>query len=209
MPGFEIYDHEESQAVQEIFLEGGVLFAHGFNSLRKQYHVREFEKVLSDFFGSTYVSVLSSGTAAIKCGLKALGIKPGDEVITQAFNFIATVEAILDCGAVPVIADVNQDLHICPASVNSLITDKTKAIIPVHMLGMCGDLHKIIEIAHKHHIPVLEDNCEAVGSSYKGQYLGTIGDMGVFSFDHGKMIATGEGGCVLTNNSSYYQYISS
>lgn len=209
MPGFEVYDNQEYQAVQEVFLEGGILFAHGFDSLRKRYHVRDFEAVLSKYFGVDHVNVLSSGTAAIKCGLKALGIKPGDEVITQAFNFIATVEAILDCGAMPVIADVNQDLHICPDSVVSLITDKTRAIIPVHMLGMCGDLCQITEIAHRNHIPVLEDNCEAVGASYRGQCLGTIGDIGIFSFDHGKMIATGEGGCVLTNNSIYHQYISS
>lgn len=209
MPGFEAYDHQEFQAIEEVFLEGGILFAHGFDSFRKRYHVREFEANISEYFGSSYVNALSSGTAAIKCGLKALGVRPGDEVITQSFNFIATVEAILDCGATPIIADVNQDLHICPDSIASLITDKTKAIIPVHMLGMCGDIDQVMDIARDHHIPVLEDNCEAIGASYKGKYLGTIGDLGVFSFDHGKMIATGEGGCTLTNNHNYYQYVAS
>ncbi|EFA74438.1 DegT/DnrJ/EryC1/StrS aminotransferase family protein [Raphidiopsis brookii D9] len=209
MPGFELYDHHESDAVQEVFSEGGILFAHGFDSLRKRYHVREFEDLLSQYFGSPYTNAVSSGTAAIKCALKALGVSAGDEVITQSFNFIATVEAIADCGAVPIIADVNNNLHICPDSVASLITSKTAAIIPVHMLGMCGDVSKILEIAHSHNIPVLEDNCESVGASYKGKYLGTIGDIGVFSFDHGKMIATGEGGCVLTRQVEHHKYVSS
>ncbi|BAZ91335.1 DegT/DnrJ/EryC1/StrS family protein [Raphidiopsis curvata NIES-932] len=209
MPGFELYDHYESNAVQEVFSEGGILFAHGFDSLRKRYHVREFENLLSQYFGSPYTNAVSCGTAAIKCALKALGVSAGDEVITQSFNFIATVEAIVDCGAVPIIADVNDNLHICPDSVASLITNKTAAVIPVHMLGMCGDVSKILEVARSHNIPVLEDNCESVGASYKGKYLGTIGDIGVFSFDHGKMIATGEGGCVLTRQVEHHKYVSS
>ncbi|PNK05099.1 aminotransferase [Cylindrospermopsis raciborskii S07] len=209
MPGFELYDHYESDAVKEVFSEGGILFAHGFDSLRKRYHVREFENLISQYFGSPYTNAVSSGTAAIKCALKALGVSAGDEVITQSFNFIATVEAIVDCGAVPIIADVNDNLHICPDSVASLITNKTAAVIPVHMLGMCGDVSKILEVARSHNIPVLEDNCESVGASYKGKYLGTIGDIGVFSFDHGKMIATGEGGCVLTRQVEHHKYVSS
>ena len=99
MPGFEVINLRERQAISKLFNEGGVLIAHGLDSKRKKFHVREFENKCSKYFKSRYCLAVSSGTAAIKIGLKALGVKPGDEVITQAFNFIATIEAILDCGA--------------------------------------------------------------------------------------------------------------
>ena len=99
MPGFELIGREEKEAVIEVFEEGGILFAHGFDALRKKFHVREFEAACEAYFKSKYCMALSSGTAGIKCALKALGVKPGDEVITQSFNFVGTVEAILDCGA--------------------------------------------------------------------------------------------------------------
>lgn len=129
MPGFELIDDQEKLAVSAVFDEGGVLFAHGFDSIRSNYHVREFEVSCARYFSSRYALALSSGTAAIKCGLKALGVGPGDEVITQGFNFIATVEAIVDCGAVPVICSVDKNLHFDIDSCLEKITASTKAII--------------------------------------------------------------------------------
>jgi len=204
MPGYEIIDRKEFLAVKKIFDEGGVLFAHGFDNLRKKYYVREFEKKNSQFFKSKYTLAVTSGTAAIKVALKSLNVQPGDEVITQAFNFIATVEAILDVGAKPVIVNVDENLNIKISEIEKKITKKTKAIIPVHMLGLSCEMNEIIKICKKKKIKIIEDNCESVGAKFNKSYLGTIGDIGIFSFDHGKILTTGEGGLILTNNKKLY-----
>jgi 8-amino-3,8-dideoxy-alpha-D-manno-octulosonate transaminase len=207
MPGFEWIDEEEKNAVSSIFDNGGVLFAHGFDGMRNGvYHVREFEQAVSDKFNAKHCQAVTSGTAATKVALKAVGVKPGDEVITQAFNFIATVEAILDCGATPVIANVDNSLNMDPSELASLVSPKTSAIVPVHMLGVPADMDPIMAFAKDKGLPVVEDNCESVGARYDGVYLGTIGEAGVFSFDHGKIIATGEGGMVLCNDPAIFKY---
>jgi 8-amino-3,8-dideoxy-alpha-D-manno-octulosonate transaminase len=207
MPGFEIIDEKEKKAIEKIFLDGGVLFAHGFESIRKEFNVREFEKQSSKKFKCNHALAVSSGTAAIKIGLKALAVKPGDEVITQAFNFIATVEAILDIGAKPIIANVDNSLNMDPKDVETLITSKTKVILPVHMLGVPVDMRQIIKISKKNNLRILEDNCESVGAKYDGKYLGTIGDIGALSFDFGKVITTGEGGMILTQDQKLNKYV--
>ena len=206
MPGFEWIDQKELNATIKVFKEGGVLMAHGFDSLRKKYHVRDFEKECKSFFKSNGCLAVSSGTAAIKIALKAVGVKKGDEVITQSFNFIATIEAILDCGAVPVIANVDETLNLDAKELPKLITKRTKAIIPVHMLGVPCEMDKINLIAKRYKVLVVEDNCEAVGAKYKGNYLGTLGAIGIFSFDHGKIITSGEGGLILTNKKKLLKY---
>lgn len=198
MPGFEIINKRERNAVSKLFNEGGVLFAHGFDKLRKRYHVREFEKNLSIYFNSKHSLAVSSGTAAIKIGLKSLGVKKGDEVITQAFNFIATIEAILDIGAKPVIVNVDKSLNIDIKEIQSKITKKTKVLLPVHMLGVPADMENIKKIAKKNNLKILEDNCEATGAKCKNKYCGTIGDIGVLSLDFGKIITTGEGGVIFS-----------
>ena len=129
---------------------------------------------------------MSSGTAAIKCALKALRVKKDDEVITQGFNFIATVEAIIDCGAIPIICNVDKNLHLDINDCESKITNKTKAIICVHMLGKGGPVQELKALSKKYKIPVIEDACEAVGGMHGTEYFGTLFDIGVFSFDHGK-----------------------
>ena len=206
MPGFEWINKLEEQAVKKVFLEGGVLMAHGFDKIRKNFYVRSFESKAKKYFGSKNCLAVTSGTAAIKIALKALNVKPGDEVITQSFNFIATIEAILDCGAKPVIANIDETLNLDVKELKKLINKKTKAIIPVHMLGASCNMREIIKISKIHNIPILEDNCEAVGGKYDNKYLGTIGDIGVFSFDHGKIITTGEGGMILTNKKRHDDY---
>jgi len=206
MPGYELINFKEQKEVNKLFKEGGVLFAHGFENLRKKYHVREFEKKCAQFFESKRCLAVSSGTAAIKIGLKALGVKEGDEVITQAFNFIATVEAILDLRAKPIIINVNKTLNMDPAELEKSITKKTKVVIPVHMLGFSAEMRKIKKICKRKNIKILEDNCESVGAKYNNKFLGTLGHMGVFSFDHGKILTTGEGGIILTNNLKLDKY---
>ena len=208
MPGNELINYKELKEVKKIFTESdGVLFAHGFDKRRKNiFRVRKFEKKISEAFGSKYVQCVSSGTAAIKIALKSLGVKHGDEVITQSFNFIATIEAILDCGAKPIITGINNDLNMSANELSKLITKKTKAVILVHMLGYSAELDKIQKVCRKRKIPLVEDNCEAMGATYKGKKLGTQSDIGIFSFDFGKTITTGEGGCLLTNNKKKYLY---
>ena len=135
MPGNEIIGIEELKEINAIFKKSnGVLFAHGFDKRRKNiFRVRNFEKNLKNFFKTKYVLCVTSGTAAIKIALKACGVKPGDEVITQAFNFIATVEAILDVGAIPIVTNIDNTLNMCPDDLLKKITNRTKAVIPVHM----------------------------------------------------------------------------
>lgn len=200
MPGFELIGQEERDALNALMDEGGVFFAHGFDGKRQRYHVRELEAEFKEYLGVPETLCVSSGTAAIKVILKSLGIQAGDEVITQCFNFIATVEAVVDCGAVPVIAGSDATLNMDPAQIEGLITERTKAIMPVHMLGVPADMDAILAIGAKHGIPVIEDACEAVGAKYKGKAAGSLGAAGVFSFDFGKTITTGEGGLVISND---------
>ena len=209
MPGFEVYDHKEKEAAISVFEGGNVLFSHGFNGLRDKFHVREFNKKCESYFKINHAISVCSGTAGIKIALKAAGVKEGDEVITQGFNFIATIEAILDCGAIPIIAPIDQNLNMDCEATKELITERTKAIIIVHMLGCPGDVIKMKKICQSNGIVLVEDNCEAIGSKINNKFCGTLGDIGVFSFDHGKMIATGEGGMVLTNSLKYSEYIKS
>ena len=206
MPGFELIDKKEKDAVNKVFKEGGILFAHGFDKVRKKFHVREFETKCAKYFSAKYCLAVTSGTAAIKIGLKALGVKPGDEVITQAHNFIATVEAILDLNAVPKIVNIDKSLNMDPNELKKIITKKTKAVIPVHMLGVACEMTKIKNICRMKNVKILEDNCEAIGGKFKKQHLGTIGEIGAFSLDFGKMITTGEGGLILTNNKKYFKF---
>ena len=207
MPGFELIGLKEKKALTKLIDDGGILFAHGFDNIRKNYHVREFEKEISKKFKSKYCLAVSSGTSAIKIGLKALDVKPGDEVITQSFNFIATIEAILDCGAKPVLVNIDKSLNMCPEELKKKISKKTKVIIPVHMLGVSCKNDQIFNIAKKRRVKILEDNCESVGGKYKKKYLGTLGDIGVFSLDFGKFITTGEGGLLLTDNKKYHKFM--
>ena len=200
MPGFEVIDEKEKKAISRIFDEGKVFFAHGFDKKRKHYHVREFENKLKTVFSPQMADALcvSSGTAAIKVALKALGIGRGDNVITQSFNFIATVEAIVDTGASVIFTDIDDTLNMSPMSLESLITKKTKAIIPVHMLGVPADMISINNIGKKFKIPIIEDACEAIGAKVAKKYVGGLSEFGVFSFDFGKMITTGEGGALFS-----------
>ena len=200
MPGFEVIDEKEKKAISRIFDEGKVFFAHGFDNKRKHYHVREFENKLKTLFSPQMADALcvSSGTAAIKVALKALGIGKGDNVITQSFNFIATVEAIVDTGASVIFTDIDDTLNMSPMSLESLITKKTKAIIPVHMLGVPADMISINKIGKSFKIPIIEDACEAIGAKVAKKYVGGLSEFGVFSFDFGKMITTGEGGALFS-----------
>ena len=198
MPGWEVIGPEEAEMTQLVFESGGVLMAHGFETRRKRFFVREFEQECQQYFRSKFCLAVSSGTAATRIALQVLGVGPGDEVITQAFNFISTVEAIRDVGAIPIVVNCNEDLHVDVEEVTEKITPLTRAIVVVHMLGMPGPIGELRKLCRSLDIALIEDACEAVGAQYAGVPVGTLGDVGIYSFDHGKMLTTGEGGMVLT-----------
>ena len=205
MPGFELVGKEERKAVKNLFDDGGVLFAHGFDNMRSgRYHVREFEKQFANYLGVKYAQAVSSGTAALKAALVALGVKRGDEVITQSFTFVAVAEAIVDVGAKPVFVNINETLNMDPNELEAAITDRTAAIIPVHMLGVSVEQDKIHKIAKKYKLPVLDDACESLGAEWGNEKLGAQADIATWSFDGGKTITAGEGGMITTNNKELY-----
>jgi dTDP-4-amino-4,6-dideoxygalactose transaminase len=165
-------------------------------------YVARFEKEYAEFCGCRYAIGVGNGTDALWLALLALGIGPGDEVLTVPNTFIATAEAITYTGASPVFVDVDEkNYNMSPLLLEKAITKKTKAVIPVHLFGQPADMDRILEIAKKHGLYVIEDACQAHGSEYKGKKCGTIGDAGCFSFYPGKNLgAYGEAGAVVTNN---------
>ncbi|MDQ7785318.1 MAG: DegT/DnrJ/EryC1/StrS family aminotransferase [Desulfomonilaceae bacterium] len=204
MPGYEWIGETEKDQVNEV-LETGILFRYEFEEARKGiYKVREFEEKFADYTGAVYAQAVTSGSAALKVALAALGVGPGAEVITQGFTFIATFEAIIEAGAVPIPAEIDETLNLDPKDFERKITDKTKAVIPVHMLGSPARIQEIIQIARQRDIKVIEDTAQALGAAVGGKKLGTWGDMGTFSFDFYKTITTGEGGMVITNDRSLH-----
>ncbi len=205
MPGYEWIGETEKDQINDV-LDTGILFRYEFKNERKGiYKVREFEEKFAHYSGSVYAQTVTSGSAALKVALAALGVGPGDEVITQGFTFIATYEAIIEAGAVPIPAEIDDTLNLDPADFEKKITEKTKAVIPVHMLGSPARIQEIISIAAKHNLKVIEDTAQALGAAVGGKKLGTWGDMGTFSFDFYKTITTGEGGMVITNDRELYQ----
>ena len=206
MPGWEVIGEEERAAVNDVFDHGGVLYRYGWADKRENiFRVDEFERQFADRMGVKYALALSSGTGALIAALKAMGVARGDEVITQSHTFIATVEAIVECGATPVITDVDASLNMDPSDLERKITKKTTVIIPVHMMGVSARMDEILKIARAHKIPVLEDNAQCCGGMYMNKKLGTLGDASITSFDFGKVLTTGEGGMIITNNKAIFR----
>jgi 8-amino-3,8-dideoxy-alpha-D-manno-octulosonate transaminase len=208
MPGFEVLGNEERQQIMEV-LDTGVLFRYEFAEQRKGvYKVREFEQAFATYTGAACAQAVTSGTAALKVALKALGVGPGDEVITQGFTFVATWEAIFEVGAIPVFTEIDQTLAMDPADLRKKITERTACIVPVHMLGGAADIERINDIASEAGIPVLEDTAQAAGGRIRGRHLGTFGSCGTFSFDPVKTLTTGEGGMIITSDEQLWRIMS-
>lgn len=207
MPGFEVFGKEESQNLENV-LDSGILMRYNFDSLRKgHWKAKEFEEAIQTKFKIKHAHLTSSGTTALISAIRALNIGAGDEIIVPVFTFVASFEAILFSSAVPVLVDVNESLTLCPEAVKKAITPRTKAIMPVHMCGTMADLDSLLAIAKEHSLYLIEDACQAFGGTYKGRHLGTLGDVGCFSFDFVKTITCGEGGAVITNNSDTYNIL--
>lgn len=200
MPGFELFGAEERKEVNDV-LETGILMRYGFDGPRKGiWKAQELEKAITEVFGCKYAHLTSSGTAALTTAMAALNIGAGDEVIMPSFTFVASFEAVLSVGAVPVLVNVDETLTLSPAAVKAAITPKTKCVMPVHMCGSMADLDALKTICTEHNLILLEDACQSIGGTYKGKALGTIGHAGTFSFDFVKTITCGEGGVVMTNS---------
>lgn len=168
--------------------------------------IAEFEKMVADYVGAKYAVAISNGTSALHAACFAAGIQPGDEVITTPLTFAASSNCVLYCGGTPVFADVDlKTYNIDPEDIRRKITDKTKAIIAVHLAGQPCDMDEIHKIAKEHDLLVIEDGAHALGSVYKGKKVGTLSDMTTFSFHPVKPITTGEGGMIVTDNEELYQ----
>jgi perosamine synthetase len=169
-------------------------------------YIDEFETSFARYCGTEYAIAVSNGTTGLHLALAALGLQPGDEVIVPDLTFVATANAVAYTGATPVLADIDADtLCIDPASVKSLISERTKAIIPVHLYGHPADMDALTEIGRAHGIDIIEDAAEAHGAEYRGRRVGGLGKCGVFSFYGNKVITTGEGGMLTTDDREFYQ----
>ena len=192
-----ILGKEEISAVTSV-LKDGVLTS---SSKQAEKHVQIFEKLASSFVKSKYAIAVNSGTSALQAALHALDIKQGDEVIVPSFTFVASANAIVSTGAKPIFVDIQRKNYTIDLDdLQKKITKKTRAIIPVHLYGNIADVERLSEISKKYNIPIVEDSAQSLGSTYKGKHTGTFFTMGCYSMYPAKVMTSGEGGVILTNN---------
>ncbi len=191
---------EEIDAVTRVIKSGDLFKANGGAQ-----EVWSFEKEFSEKLGSRHAILMTSGKAALISALIGMGIGPGDEVLVPAYTYVATAIAVTAVGAIPVVCNIDESLTLDPEDFERKITENTKAVIPVHIMGFPCNMEKICQIAKKHNIFVLEDACQSDGGSFKGKRLGTHGDAGAFSFNYFKIITAGEGGALVTNNRELFE----
>jgi dTDP-4-amino-4,6-dideoxygalactose transaminase len=204
-PGAYWFGKEEMEAAMEV-MKSGYLFRYGNeNDPKFLKKVFTLEQEFSKYCGAKYALATSSGTASLLISAVALGLKQGDEIIVPAYTFVASYSSVIFLGLVPVLTEIDESLSIDPDDIERRITPRTKAIMPVHMLGNPCDMDRIMAIAKKHNLLVLEDCCQAAGASYKGKKVGTIGNIGAFSLNIFKTINTGDGGLVVTNDKNLYE----
>lgn len=169
-------------------------------------NVQEFEKLVCSFVKSKYAIAVNSGTAALQAALYALDIKSGDEVLLPSFTFVATANSVISVGAKPVFVDIRRDNYTMdPDDLKKKITKKSRAIIPVHLYGNVAYIDEISEIARKHHLSIIEDAAQSMGSTYKGRQTGNLSELGCFSLYAAKVMTSGEGGVIVTSNKKLYE----
>lgn len=201
-PGGLLIGDDEKAAVLEV-LDSQSLFRHyGPRPLRK---VAQFERAFAAAMGARHAVAVTSGTAALMTALAALGVGPGDEVIVPTYTWVATINAVVHVGAVPVFVDIDDSLTMDPTQVETAITPCTKVILPVHMRGAGAAMAPILDIAARHGLHVVEDTAQAVGGRYRGRRLGTLGTIGAYSLQYHKVITTGEGGMVVTDDPALWE----
>lgn len=194
MHGPSVIDQREIDAAAEV-LKSGKLFRFCEGS-----HVAAFQEEAAELVGVKHALMVNSGTSALICGLTGVGVGPGDEVIVPGYTYISTTASVVGVGAVPVIAEIDESLGLDPQDVEKKISPYTKAIIPVYMQGVPARINAIMDIASKHNLKVVEDCCQCIGGRYRGRYVGSIGDAGAWSLNYYKIITTGEGGVVFTDD---------
>lgn len=192
-----VYSEEVGQAVVEVLKSGILTAQHGR-------WVKTFEEELAKFLGVRYALAVSNGTTALHTALKAVGVGPGDEVVTTPFTFAASATAVLHANAVPIFADIDREtLNLDPASVEEVVTERTKAVVVVHLAGMPAEMDKFKELADRHGVKIIEDVAQALGAEYGGRKTGTLGHVATFSLYATKHITSGEGGAVATDIAAY------
>lgn len=205
MPGMEFFGAAERKEINDV-LETGILFRYNHEAQRNNvYKAREFEAEVAKLVGASYAHAVSSGSTAVLCALAAAGIGAGDEVIVPPFTYIATVEAVLMAGALPVFADIDDTLCLSADGIRKALTPKTKAICLVHMCGQMADMDAIMALVAEHNLVLVEDAGQAMGARYKGTSTGLWGKTGAYSFDFFKIATAGEGGIMVTNDEAAYR----
>lgn len=209
-PGMYWLDEREEHAVIDVLQNGSLFRYYGIgepdyhDGKGKPSYVDAFEAAARKFYGSTHALGLNSGTGALITAMTALDIGPGCEVIVPAFMWVATVGAVVQCNAIPVLCEVDDTFSMNPADLKGKITSRTRLILPVHMAGAPCDMNAIMSAAKKHNVPVLEDCAQCNGGAYRGQKVGTFGDMGIFSLQLNKNMTCGEGGLIITRDEKLY-----
>ncbi len=204
-PGFvgpQFFDQQEEQALLEVLEQGSPFRYWGPGRPVK---VQRFEESFARYMGAQFALGVTSGTAALDCAIAALGIGPGDEVIVPAYTWWSDYTCVVQAGALPVFAEVDGTLNLDPQDFERRITPRTKAAIAVHLLGGPCDMAPVMEIARRRTVAVIEDCAQCVGGSYRGRKLGSIGDVGIYSFQINKMITSGEGGALVTSDPALYE----
>lgn len=209
MPGTELFGSEERKEINDV-LETGILFRYNHDQQRNGiWKAKEFEAEVKNMTGAKYAHAVSSGSTAIAAALAASGIGAGDEVIVPPFTYIATVEAVLFIGAIPVFAEIDETLDLSAEGIRAAITPKTKAVCLVHMCGGMADMDSIMAVIKEHNLILVEDAGQAFAASYKGTATGLFGTSGSYSFDFFKIATAGEGGVLVTNDEQVYKYADS
>ncbi len=205
MPGTELFGAEERKEINDV-METGILFRYGHDAQRNNHwKAKDFEAEVKKITGAKFAHAMSSGSTAIATALAASGIGAGDEVIVTPFTFIASVEAVLFVGALPVFAEIDETLCLSAEGIEKAISPKTKGVCLVHMCGGNAEMDSIMAVIKKHNLILVEDAGQAFGSSYKGTYTGLFGKAGSYSFDFFKIATAGEGGVLVTNDEDIYK----
>jgi 8-amino-3,8-dideoxy-alpha-D-manno-octulosonate transaminase len=205
MPGTELYGAEERKEINDV-LETGIFFRYNHEAQRNNiWKAREMEAEVCKVVNAKYAHAVSSGSTAAQCAMVAAGIGAGDEVIVPPFTYIATVEAALMIGALPVFAEVDETLCLSAEGIRKAITPKTKGVCLVHMCGQMADMDAIMEVIKEHNLVLVEDAGQAMGASYKGTFTGLWGKAGAYSYDFFKIATAGEGGVFVTNDEQAYK----
>ena len=200
MPGTELFGEEEKKEVMDV-LESGMLFRYNHDDQRNgHWKAKELEAEIVKFTGAKYALGVSSGSTAVSAMLAACGVGYGDEVIVPPFTFIATIESVLMAGALPVFAEIDETLCMSTEGIRAVSSEKTKAVLLVHMCGASADLDGIMEVCEEFDMMLIEDTAQALGATYKGKHLGLYGKVGSFSFDFFKITTAGEGGVLISND---------